>query len=620
MLSLKVVVRLCSIGFMLLVQHAALSATSLFQTAQSYSSGGLNTFSVAVADVNGDGKPDIIMASQCFIGDPCNYNEGDRGAVAVLLANGDGTFQSPQAYYSGGGTAFSVAVADVNGDGKPDILVVNACVGVNHCGSGVVGVLLGNGDGTFQPAQSYGSGGIQPFAIAVADVNGDGKSDVFVGNSCALGNCAKSVVSLLLGSGDGTFQAARTLDPGAVDPVSIAVQDINGDGKPDLLIANACINPNDCTGELSVLFGNGDGTFQTAQTYATGGYVASSIWVADVNGDGKPDVLVANTDVSPTDFGGGVISVFLANGDGTFRSPQIYGSGGFSTLGVTVADVNGDSRPDLLTINSCRSALYGSNCGAGGVVGVLVGNGDGTFRAPRSIYAGGFQSKALAGADLDGDGRPDVVTASTCAHTGLCPNGNAGVLLNIGRFETATTITSSLNPSIYGQSVILTATVASIGSATPTGQATFRNGNAPIGSALLSGGVATFETTHLPAGTLSITATYNGDAQSGKSTSAPLSQTVKQASTTTTVKSSLNPSSQGQAVTFTAKVTSPTTNVTGTVTFSAGNSTLGTVAVSGGKAAITTSTLPAGNNTITAAYAGTANIVGSAASLIQVIK
>src|SRR5258707_1108894 len=139
MLRLKVVVRLCSIGFMLLVPHAALSASSLFQTAQSYSSGGLGTFSVAVADVNGDGKP-----------------------------------------------------------------------------------------------------------------------DVFVGNSCALGNCAKSVVSLLLGNGDGTFQAARTLDPGAEDPESMAVKDINGDGKPDLLIANACINPNDCRGTLSVLFGHGD--------------------------------------------------------------------------------------------------------------------------------------------------------------------------------------------------------------------------------------------------------------------------------------------------------------------------------------------------------------------------
>jgi Big-like domain-containing protein len=250
----------------------------------------------------------------------------------------------------------------------------------------------------------------------------------------------------------------------------------------------------------------------------------------------------------------------------------------------------------------------------------VLGNGDGTFRAPLSPYAGGFQSKALAVADLDSDGRPDVVTASSCAHTGLCPNGSAGVLLNSGKFETTTTITSSLNPSIYGQSVILTATVVSIGSATPTGKVTFRNSNVPIGSAVLSAGVATLETTHLPAGTLSITATYTGDTQSGKSTSAPLSQTVKQASTTTTVKSSLNPSSQGQAVTFTAQVTSPTTKVTGAVTFSTGNSTLGTVALSGGKAAITTSTLPAGNNTITAAYAGTANIVGSVASLIQAVN
>ncbi len=616
----KVVIRLCGIGFMFLLAAVNLSASAIFQTAQAYSSGGLNTFSVAVADVNGDGKPDIIMASQCFIGEACNYNQGDRGAVAVLLGNGDGTFQAAQTYDSGGGTAFSVAVGDVNGDGKPDILVVNACVGFDNCGSGVIGVLMGNGDGTFQPARSYSSGGIQPFAIAVADVNGDGKLDVLVGNSCVLGNCHYSVVSLLLGNGDGTFQAARSLDPGGIDPEAIVVKDINGDGKPDLLIANSCINFDDCGGELSVLFGNGDGSFQPAQTYATGGYTASSIWVEDVNGDGKPDVLVANTDISSTNYGSGVISVFLANGDGTFQPAQTYGSGGFNTLGVTAADVNGDGIPDLLTSNSCHTASYGSNCAAGGAVGVLLGNGDGTFRKALAVSAGGSQTKALAVADLDGDGRPDVVTASTCAHSGLCPSGSAGVLLNIGKFETTTTISSSLNPSIYGQTVSLMATVVSIGPETPTGRVTFRSGSESLGSAPLNGGVATLKTTKLPAGTLSITVTYSGDSVSGKSISAPLSQAVEPASTNTTIKSSMNPTSQGQAVTFTAKVTSPTTKVAGTVTFTAGNTTLGTVTLSGGKATITTSALPVGTNTITAGYGGTINIAGSAASLTQVVN
>ena len=121
-------------------------------------------------------------------------------------------------------------------------------------------------------------------------------------------------------------------------------------------------------------------------------------------------------------------------------------------------------------------------------------------------------------------------------------------------------------------------------------------------------------------GILSITATYNGDPESAKSTSKPLSQTVKQASTTTRITSSLNPSAQGQPVTFTAKVTSPTAHVTGTVTFTAGAATLGTVTLSGGKASITTSTLPKGTTKITATYNGTANIVGSSASLSQTVN
>ena len=170
-------------------------------------SGGTSTFSVAVADVNQDGKPDLIAA---------NYGSN---SVTVLLGNGDGTFQSAVTYGSGGLESYSVAVADVNRDGKPDILVANNCAN-SDCGSGTVngniGVLLGNGDGSFQPAAAYDSGGYTTTSVAVADVNGDDKPDLLVANLCASGssNCPNGAVVVLLGNGDGTFQSAVSYDSG----------------------------------------------------------------------------------------------------------------------------------------------------------------------------------------------------------------------------------------------------------------------------------------------------------------------------------------------------------------------------------------------------------------------
>ena len=606
---------LLAIGFALWCANA--QAGTLFQPAQLYDSGGRQSFSVAVADLNHDGNPDIVVASQCFVSGPCNYNEGDNGAVSVLLSTGDGKFAPAQTYYSGGGTAYSVTVADVNGDGNPDILVVNACVGVNKCGSGVVGVLLGKGDGTFQPAQSYGSGGVQPFPITVADVNGDGKPDIVAGNACVPG-CGSSVVGLLLGNGDGTFQSALSIDPGGLDPESLAVKDVNGDGKADLVIANVCFSAGDCSGSVSVLFGNGDGTFQAAQTYLAGGYAGRSVLIADVNGDGKSDLVVANADISGSDNLNGVVGVLLGNGDGTFQSAQTYNTGAFDTNNVAIADVNGDSIPDLVTSNSCHSTKYGSSCGSG-AVGVLLGKGDGTFGKATIYSAGGVQSKLLAVADLNHDGRPDVVIVNVCSSGQSCANGSVGVLFNVGKFETSTMLSSSLNPSTYGQKVTLTAKVNSIGPQEPTGRVTFRSGTTAVGSAVLSNGVASLTKNNLPSGTLAITATYSGDAQSGKSVSTVLAQSVNQASSTTSIKSSLNPSMQGQAVTFTAKVTSPTAKVTGTVTFVTGTTTLGTVTLTAGKASITTTSLPVGSNTVTANYNGTPNIVGSSGSLIQIV-
>src|SRR5271156_5297710 len=138
-------------------------ASSIFLEAPTYNSGGEYAYSIAVADVNGDGHPDLLVANECVSSGNCA-----NGGVGVLLGNGDGTCQAPVSYSNGGAYAESSAVADVNGDGHPDLLVANQCVSSGNCSNGGVGVLLGNGDGTFQAAVSYNSGGYAALSIAVA--------------------------------------------------------------------------------------------------------------------------------------------------------------------------------------------------------------------------------------------------------------------------------------------------------------------------------------------------------------------------------------------------------------------------------------------------------------------
>jgi len=209
------------------------------------------------------------------------------GRVSVLLGNGDGTFQPAVSYSSSGKFAFSLAVGDVNGDGKLDVLVVNLCAD-DFCVNGSVGVLLGNGDGTFQPALSVRVGP-DALSVTVGDVNGDSKLDLIVG---ADGPFA-GLVNVLLGNGDGTFQPAMTFDSGGTNPWSVALGDVNGDGRLDVLVANRNVLSAD-RGTVGVLLGDGNGTFQPAMTFASGGFSTTSVTLGDVNGDGKPDVVVAS--------------------------------------------------------------------------------------------------------------------------------------------------------------------------------------------------------------------------------------------------------------------------------------------------------------------------------------
>jgi uncharacterized repeat protein (TIGR03803 family) len=411
-----------------------------------YGSGGNYAYSVAVSDVNGDGKPDLVVTNFCADIPNCH------GTVGVLLGNGDGTFQAAVTYGSGGFWAYSVTVADVNGDRKPDLLVGNLCPSNGNCNNGVVGVLLGNGDGTFQAAVSYGSGGYTSeccgsYSLAVADVNGDGKPDLLFANDCvSSSNCSNGTVGILLGNGDGTFQPVVAYGSGGYDARSVAVSDLNADGKLDLLVANVCASSNNCNGGMvSVLLGNGDGTFQTAVTYASGGGQANSVAVADVNGDGKPDLLVANAcgNTGPCEGqDGGSLGVLLGNGNGTFQSATSYGSGGYDATSVAIADLNADGKPDLVVANDCASNVGSCN----GLVGVLLGNGDGSFQPAVTYSSGGSGSGWVAVADVNGRGRPDLLVANQCAISNCTGDASVGVFINIGSQSAFRTLLDFMGP------------------------------------------------------------------------------------------------------------------------------------------------------------------------------
>ena len=466
-------------------------------------------YSVALADLNGDGKLDIVTAGTQ------NYNNYD-GEVAVRLGNGDGTFGASVGYSSGGCWAMSVAVGDVNGDGYPDLVVANEgyCTGN---GDGEVSVLLGNGDGTFQLAVGYDSGGEGAASVVIADVNSDGKPDLIVANGCLGTNCANGSVAVLLGNGDGTFQPAVLYDSGGNRAVSVAVGDLNGDGKPDLVVANQCqaggslrTGPlslcNDGFATVSVLLGNGDGTFQPAVPYSWTGDGAASVAIADVNGDGNPDLVVA---VQYYDHRStiGEVSVLLGNGDGTFQAATSYKSGGIQATSVAIGDFNDDGYPDLAVTNMCKSTDQWDDCLGPGTVGVLLGNGDGTFLAPKTYGTVALSAASVAVGDLTGDGQSDLVVADEySAYT-----SGVGVLLNEFTFTT-TKLTSSPNPSLTNQTVTFTATITSI-KPIPDGEVvTFYSGKTEIGTGMTASGVATLNTSFSTAGKYTIKASYPGDA------------------------------------------------------------------------------------------------------------
>lgn len=288
----------------------------------------------------------------------------------------------------------AVVSGDIDGDGIADLAIANRF-------SNTVSIALGNGDGTFQSTTTVATDN-QPRSLALADVNGDGRPDLIVAASSYTSGSGFNTVNVLLGNGDGTFMAPQKFGSG-FSPRAVAVADLNGDGNPDIAVTDYA-SPNY---RVQVLLGNGNGTFQAPQNFTTG-RGANSIAIGDVNGDGIADVVTGNED-------DGNVSVLLGTGTGSLGAHTTFGlglGGRISPTGVAIGDLDGDGRPDLAVsghyyyYDEGNEAYYND-----GTVTVLLGDGDGTFGSPDTTFVGQYLS-AVALTDMDGDGRRDILVTN----------------------------------------------------------------------------------------------------------------------------------------------------------------------------------------------------------------
>jgi hypothetical protein len=365
---------------------------------------------IASGDLNGDGIPDIAVAISCLTRENCN-----TGGVTILPGKGDGTFVTGKTY-AAGLTPVWVTTADFNGDGKIDLAVLNSNCSFFNCPIGVISILLGNGDGTFQSAVNYNTG-LAPVNMIAADLNGDGKLDLVTANNCgySCNNGPAPGLSVLLGNGDGTFQPYVNYElTNTNNAIWVAAGDVNKDGKLDLVAVDYCAN-RQCSGGpslVSILLGNGDGTFQAPSNVPTNDY-PSALALADVNGDGNLDLLVAvgglviagvsgqSLPAYPPELSNpGSVEVILGNGDGTFEKGQSYSTDS-QPASIAVGDFNGDGILDVVTSN------LGDLSATSGSVSILQGNGDGSFETNVDYFTG-FAPLSVLVSDFNRDGRLDV--------------------------------------------------------------------------------------------------------------------------------------------------------------------------------------------------------------------
>lgn len=359
-----------------LIQSAGFAQCPVsFDQPVTYPGGASYASGMVAGDFNRDGTLDLVT---------CDHLDG---RVYFMRGNGNGSFQSPSAGFNvaGHGSA-GLGTADFNADGNPDLVVSSEF-------AGAVVLLLGNGNGIFQPPTSFGAGSIL-HELTVSDLNGDGKPDVAV---AANGNNA---ISVLLGNGNGSFAPSVQYAAGS-SPQEVVAADLNGDSHQDLVVAlNAGM-------ALAVLPGNGDGTFRNPVLYPCSAPNGTSpdlspfsVAIADLNRDLRPDVIVGFSATSQTVTGS--VATLLGNASGTLSAPVLYSLGPWpaNAAHLAVADFNRDGNPDLASANW------------NDMVFMLTGAGDGTFGS-MLLFAGlGRNEYHPVAADFNGDGAIDVAVSN----------------------------------------------------------------------------------------------------------------------------------------------------------------------------------------------------------------
>ena len=582
-----------------------------FKAARSYPSG-VQPVSIASGNLNGRKTPALVVANYCGFDHTCNT----AGNVAVFLPDEKGNYRLSSSYPVGSGPV-SVALADLNGDKKLDIIALNRL-------DKTASVLLGAGDGTFEQPTTIRLAGA-PISLVIGDLNKDGKPDLAVLEDCGSAKCSQAGnVEILLGGGDGSFQSAATY-PAGFSPVSVAVGDINAAKNLDLVIANRCGKDPSCqsTGTATVLIGDGTGKF-TPGTDVALGQSPASIALGNLTGSGLDLVVSRSTD--------NAVAVLHGNGDGTFQAPIAYAVGN-NPGSLVIADFNGDGKADVAVTNRNDST-----------VSVLYGSGAGTLRPAASLAVGNSPTA------LTVIGSPTAGHASLATANGASPTG-VGTEFTVLPQITGTTLFGSFglasaeNPSTVNEMVTLTAniTLPAVGPG-PVTKVVFFDAS---GTALPDCNGATGESVTLVSGlnyqsqcitqylqggaNEALTAEYLGDSTYAQQTTtiSPL-QNVNKLSPTL-ILSPTTAADLNTAVTLTATVGGVTiapVGPTGTVTFTVGGNPItcnspstGAVDPATGVATCTTSALVAGTDVIGAGYPTDSNYnAATAVTVNQVIN
>jgi hypothetical protein len=628
-----------SVGNNLLgTENLVLSTLSAsFVQLQPFAIGGpaANNRSVAIASayLDGDNNLDVVTGDSVITASLLDPFPPDASTITVLLGNGDGSFKS-QVNYPGCtvGNAVQILLADFNRDGHTDIaLGCSDRKNTNIVGGGTNGglvIILGKGDGTFLAPTFYPTGDVA--SIAMGDFNSDGLLDIVLTD-----NTQQNVI-FFTGNGDGTFTQETTTITTSDAVHGVVVADFTGDGVDDVAYAvgpSTLLNP---LSDLYVAIGKGDGTFKVSATpVAT--QIGEFLTAGDTNADNNADIVSATiNEPGPGNTHpqiGNSLFVLLGKGDGTFKTPVTYLSDVPSD--PHLADVNGDGIPDIIAGGSTGALVYQGNGD-----GTFMTYPAGSLPAAEPVIGGFAFTYAVNAGDYNNDGNADLIgtdnntpraavslsvvaqssTASALASVGVFPLGSGvhnvdarysgdsvfvgslsgTVLLTAAPVDTSLTLTASPNSSILtGQSVTLTAVLSpfTVGPPTTTtdGESVkFFSGAILLGQGTLSGGIATL-TTALPTGADTLSARFPGDSNYNPSTSNTVTTTVSDVA----LSSSVNPSTFAQSVTFTATLP---TGKTGTVTFLDGATSIGTGAISGTTATLTTSTLLLGAHNITAKF------------------